>query len=232
MSSRYSSCFSLTSPNIRSRSTCEKPRIAFSGVRSSCDMLARNPTCAVLPPRAARLFSSSSRRARSRAPVRSVDLLLEVRIRLLEARGHAVELVGERPSSSWLGISIRWSSGRSRSSPPRPDRLDRPDEPSREQDAGGDCQDQERHRAAGRCARARLERRERLAQRLLDEDPPAQRLDRLEGGGAPWCRPSARSLRVSGSLAVGAARPDLGKRREVRTPEHEVDVRMGEELAA
>ena len=42
MSSRYSSCFSFTSPNILSRNTCEKPMIAFSGVRSSCDMLARN----------------------------------------------------------------------------------------------------------------------------------------------------------------------------------------------
>ena len=42
MSSRYSSCFSFTSPTILSRSTCEKPMIAFSGVRSSCDMLARN----------------------------------------------------------------------------------------------------------------------------------------------------------------------------------------------
>ena len=42
MSSRYSACFSFTGPNISSRSTCEKPMIAFSGVRSSCDMLARN----------------------------------------------------------------------------------------------------------------------------------------------------------------------------------------------
>ena len=42
MSSRYSSCFALTSPKSPSRSTCEKPMIAFSGVRSSCDMFARN----------------------------------------------------------------------------------------------------------------------------------------------------------------------------------------------
>ena len=41
MSSRYSFCFSFTSPTIPSRSTCEKPMIAFNGVRSSCDMLAR-----------------------------------------------------------------------------------------------------------------------------------------------------------------------------------------------
>ena len=42
MSSRYSACFSFTGPTISSRNTCEKPMIAFSGVRSSWDMLARN----------------------------------------------------------------------------------------------------------------------------------------------------------------------------------------------
>ena len=42
MSFRYSSCFSFSSPNMRSASTSEKPMIALSGVRSSCDMLARN----------------------------------------------------------------------------------------------------------------------------------------------------------------------------------------------
>ena len=42
MSPRYSACLSLISPNIRSERTSEKPMIALSGVRSSCDMLARN----------------------------------------------------------------------------------------------------------------------------------------------------------------------------------------------
>ena len=42
MSRRYSSWRSLMSPNIRSSSTSEKPSTALSGVRSSCDMLARN----------------------------------------------------------------------------------------------------------------------------------------------------------------------------------------------
>ena len=42
MSFRYSACFSLISPNMRSVSTSEKPMIALSGVLSSCDMLARN----------------------------------------------------------------------------------------------------------------------------------------------------------------------------------------------
>ena len=42
MSSMYSPCFSFSSPNSLFSSTWEKPRIAFSGVRSSCDMFARN----------------------------------------------------------------------------------------------------------------------------------------------------------------------------------------------
>ena len=54
MSRRYSSCRSLMSPNIRSSSTSEKPITALSGVRSSCDMLARNSDLC-------RLATSSSR---------------------------------------------------------------------------------------------------------------------------------------------------------------------------
>ncbi len=42
MSCRYSSCLSLSSPNMRSSSASEKPMMALSGVRSSWDMLARN----------------------------------------------------------------------------------------------------------------------------------------------------------------------------------------------
>ncbi len=42
MSRTYSSWRSLSSPNIRSSSTSEKPITAFSGVRSSCDIEARN----------------------------------------------------------------------------------------------------------------------------------------------------------------------------------------------
>ncbi len=41
MSCRYSSCRSLSSPNMRSSRTSENPMTAFSGVRSSWDMLAR-----------------------------------------------------------------------------------------------------------------------------------------------------------------------------------------------
>src|SRR6266550_4954565 len=42
MSSVYSACFSFRSPNSLSPKTSEKPMMALSGVRSSCDMLARN----------------------------------------------------------------------------------------------------------------------------------------------------------------------------------------------
>ena len=64
MSSRYSSCFSLTSPNIFSESTSEKPMIALSGVRSSCDMLARNSDLCLFASSSSRLLAwiSSKRR--------------------------------------------------------------------------------------------------------------------------------------------------------------------------
>ena len=68
-----------------------------------------------------------------------LDLLLEARVRLLESCSHAVELLGERsqlvvardldPLVERTGADLR---GRTL------DRLDRPDEPAGEQDAGGD----------------------------------------------------------------------------------------------
>ena len=63
MSRRYSSWRSLRSPNIRSSSTSENPITAFSGVRSSCDMLARNSDLC----RLATSSWGSSPRARGRA---------------------------------------------------------------------------------------------------------------------------------------------------------------------
>ena len=65
MSCRYSACFSLTSPNMRSASTSEKPRIAFSGVRSSWDMLARNSDLWRLAASSCRLLSAISRNRRA-----------------------------------------------------------------------------------------------------------------------------------------------------------------------
>ena len=65
MSCRYSACFSFTSPNIRSASTSEKPRIAFSGVRSSWDMLARNSDLWRLAASSCRLLSAISRNSRA-----------------------------------------------------------------------------------------------------------------------------------------------------------------------
>ena len=65
MSFRYSSCFSLSSPNIRSDSTSEKPMIAFSGVRSSWDMFARNSDLCWLATSSCRLLSSISRNSRA-----------------------------------------------------------------------------------------------------------------------------------------------------------------------
>ena len=64
MSWRYSSWRWLRSPNIRSSSTLEKPITAFSGVRSSWDMLARNSDLCRLAPPAPRTRTSSSRNSR------------------------------------------------------------------------------------------------------------------------------------------------------------------------
>ena len=53
------------SPNIRSLRTSEKPMIALSGVRSSCDMLARNSDLCWLAASSSLLFTSSSRNSRA-----------------------------------------------------------------------------------------------------------------------------------------------------------------------
>ena len=65
MSRRYSSWRSLSSPNIRSSSTSENPMTALSGVRSSCDMLARNSDLCRLATSSWRLRSCSSRNTRA-----------------------------------------------------------------------------------------------------------------------------------------------------------------------
>ena len=65
MSSVYSACFSFSSPNSLSPKTSEKPMMALSGVRSSCDMLARNSDLCRLAASIWRLLSSISRNSRA-----------------------------------------------------------------------------------------------------------------------------------------------------------------------
>ena len=65
MSRRYSSWRSFSSPNMRSSSTSENPITAFRGVRSSCDMLARNSDLCAPATSSWRVFSSSSRNRRA-----------------------------------------------------------------------------------------------------------------------------------------------------------------------
>ena len=77
MSRRYSSCRSLRSPNIRSSSTSEKPMTALSGVRSSCDMLARNSDLCWLATSSSALVRSSSRKSRA-LMMASADWLAKV----------------------------------------------------------------------------------------------------------------------------------------------------------
>ncbi len=65
MSRRYSSCRSLISPNMRSSKTSENPMTALSGVRSSCDMLARNSDLCWLATVSSALLRASSRNSRA-----------------------------------------------------------------------------------------------------------------------------------------------------------------------
>ena len=65
MSRRYSSWRSLSSPNIRSSRTSENPITALSGVRSSCDMLARNSDLCRLAISSWSVLTSSSRNSRA-----------------------------------------------------------------------------------------------------------------------------------------------------------------------
>ena len=110
-----------------------------------------------------------------------LDLLLEPGIGRLQPGGHPVELVGQGAELVAAGdldplIERPGADLRRRDL----DRLDRPGEIPREQHARRDRHqeehDQERHRPPDR----RLDGRERLAQRLLDEHPPAGRVDALE----------------------------------------------------
>src|SRR6266511_6483133 len=65
MSWRYSVCFSLMSPNFPANRTSENPMMAFSGVRSSCDMLARNSDLWRLAASSWWLLSAISRKSRA-----------------------------------------------------------------------------------------------------------------------------------------------------------------------
>ena len=65
MSWRYSVCFSLMSPNIFSARISENPMMALSGVRSSCDMLARNSDLCRLAASSWALLSAISRKSRA-----------------------------------------------------------------------------------------------------------------------------------------------------------------------
>src|SRR5258705_3605178 len=64
MSSTYSFCLSFSSPKNFSSSTSEKPMIAFSGVRSSCETFARNSDLCRLAASISRFLSPISRNSR------------------------------------------------------------------------------------------------------------------------------------------------------------------------
>ena len=140
MSSRYSSCFSFTSPNIFSRSTCEKPMIAFSGVRSSCDMFARN--------------SDLCRLAVSSSPVEAAELVVHP-VHVGPERAQLVPVGNVDTAGEVAGLDR----GQSRVDP-----LDRPD-----QRPGEDEAEQEREDDRPRCDADEQVPRARVRARVLGD---------------------------------------------------------------
>ena len=98
MSSVYSACFSFSSPNILSPKTSEKPMIALSGVRSSCDMLARNSDLCRLAASIWRLFSSISRNSLAFWIART-DCVAKVCDRFTTSAGNSPSFVGHHQAA-------------------------------------------------------------------------------------------------------------------------------------
>ncbi len=171
----------------RSRSTCEKPMIAFSGVRSSCDMLARNSDLW-------RLVASSSE------------------YRRLSSSFIRLTLAASAPSSSRFSTSTcPEKSPDAIAGQPSVDPLDRSDHRPREDEAQQQREDDRPHRDAdeqvprvlrrssrsGRSGRRSARSSDWRARRRVDTG--RSRAARLVGGGGASAR--ARWRRVSSTLA-------------------------------
>ena len=109
-SSTYASCRSFSSPNICSCSTSEKPMIAFSGVRSSCDMLARNSDLC-------RLAVSSSRYSRSSSSLIRFTFARALRSRRGSGRRVAAEVARADLVQPLLGAAQGPTTDQERSEP-------------------------------------------------------------------------------------------------------------------
>src|SRR6267142_5866971 len=107
MSFRYSACFSLRSPNIRSDSTSEKPMIALRGVRSSCDMLARNSDLCWLATSSCRLLSAISRLLAS-SSLNSLTFSIAITAWSAKVLRSAICLTENGPASARDGDSPDW----------------------------------------------------------------------------------------------------------------------------
>ncbi len=123
MSRTYSSWRSLSSPNIRSSSTSENPITAFSGVRSSCDMLARNSDLCWLATSSSRVFRSSSRNTRA-LWMATTDWLASVSSRSTVSAGNAPGTVRRTTSAPTIASSRRSGSTTIERHPCAPQRVD------------------------------------------------------------------------------------------------------------
>jgi hypothetical protein len=185
-----------------------------------------------------------------------LDLLLQVRIRFAELRGHRVELLGERfelitgPHRNPLVQRARTDAHGSLL-----ERLNRRHHLADEVEACQHCQQQAQQQQQ-HCPRDRRPHRaERLLQRLIDEHGPTQRGDRLVGhqmvAGAPGLAGEALALKLRDhddalpqridDARIAARLPSLDwtdlrhlereRRGEIGVLEHQSGVRVGDQAS-
>ena len=109
-----------------------------------------------------------------------------------------------------------------------PKRLDGLPDLAGERQAGDDCNQNAEHHEQTGSQNCSTKGRERFDERLLDEDHPAQRRNNSVRDECAAPRQIGGEYRLGGA---GARCLDMRLRREVRLPQDETDVGMGDEMA-
>ena len=160
-----------------------------------------------------------------------VDLALEAGVRLLELRGHLVELVAQRLQLV-AGPDVDPLVELARADPRGADlqRLDGRDHAPDEQQARPDRQQYAQHQQDDRALDRVVEGRQRLVERLLHEHRPPQGRDRGVGGHHAPVLEVARDrdllAPLRGRRRTGEGALDLVEPGERRVLQHEAHVRM------
>ena len=159
-------------------------------------------------------------------------LPLEPRVGLAELRGHPVELAGQRLEFvAGLHVDLVVEPALADQLRAFLQRADRPRHAARQEQRGerGDHEAAEQQEADARDRR--VQPREHLGGRLLDEDGPAQRLDGgVRGQHFGAARAARRDDAVLGA-APGERRLDVREAREVGLAQHEPDVGVRDQVA-